>query len=137
MMSAYKTAWEAMALYLKDSVVNNDNKSSWISLVQGCKDYAGDDYKYYCVFDVKDFLNKIKANNTFYTGDMKTLLPAVETAFADLVGYSVAQKGAGNSNGLMMFYNAYNSKSKASTYYTASETNFANWRSLMGTYYGS
>lgn len=137
MMSAYKTAWEAMALYLKDSVVNNDNKSSWISLIQGCKDYAGDDYKYYCVFDVKDFLNKAKANNTFYTGDMKTLLPAVETAFADLVGYSVAQKGAGNSNGLMMFYNAYNSKSKASTYYTASETNFDNWRSLMDTYYGS
>ncbi len=139
-MSAYKTAWEAMALYLKNSVVTSSNKTSWINLIKGCKGFGGDDYNDdyvdYCVFDVKDFLNKVKVNATFYKDDMSTLVTNVESAYANLVKYSVAQKGAGNANGLSMWYDVSHDSSMYSKYYTANETSFTNWRSLTTTYYG-
>ena len=139
-MSAYKTAWEAMALYLKNSVVASSNKTSWINLIKGCKGFGGDDYNddYVdsCVFDVKDFLNKVKANATFYKGDMSTLVTNVESAYGNLVKYSVAQKGAGNANGLSMWYDVSHDSSMYSKYYAASETGFTNWRSLTTKYYG-
>lgn len=140
-MSAYKTAWENMASYLKNNVVTSSNKTSWISLIKGCKNFGDDDYtdNYmdFCIFDVKDFLNKLKANSTFYKGDMSSLVTAVESAFTNLVKYSVAQKGAGNAYGLCFWYNVSNSSSGMSDYYTSSQTNFTNWRSLCSSFYGS
>ncbi len=135
-MSAYKTALEAMALYLENSVVTEGNKSSWINLIQSCKSFAGDEYIYYCVFDVKDFLNKVKANATFYKGDMSTLVANVESAYGNLVKYSVAQKDAGNANGLSMWYDVSHNSSWYDVYYTEEETSFTNWRSLTRAYYG-
>jgi len=132
-VAAYKTAWENMASYLKSSVLSSSNKSSFVSLVKGCKYYAGTDYTYFCTFDAYDFMTKLVASSTFNTGSVSTYVSSVKTAFANLVQYSTCGKGAGNSHGLCMFF-AVSSNVDSSTSYASSETNFTNWRSINSTY---
>ena len=129
-MAAYKTAWENMASQLSKKLTSS-NKSSFKSLVNSAKSYGGSYYQYYCIYDAKDFVNKLAANSTFNPGS--TYTNAVLTAYSDVVEYSSCGKGAGNSNGMAMFYSTSSYAGK-STYYTASQTNFSNWRSLVNTY---
>jgi hypothetical protein len=131
--AAYKTAWEDMSSYLSSSVLTSSNKSSFVSLVKGCKYYAGTDYTYFSTFDAKDFLTKLVASSTFNTGSVSTYVSSVKTAFANLVQYSTCGKGAGNSHGLCLFF-AVSSNVDSSTSYASSETNFTNWRSINSTY---
>jgi hypothetical protein len=129
-MPAYKSAWENMAAALYNKLTSS-NKSSFRNLVAGCKHYADDSYTYYGIFDAKDFITKISSSSTFNPGS--TYTNAVLSAFSNLVGYSSCGRGAGNSNGLCMFFSISSSCSK-STYYSSSQTNFSNWRALVSTY---
>jgi hypothetical protein len=129
-MAAYKAAWETLATKLS-SKVTSSNKSSFNTLVKSVKHYADSDYTYFGIFDAKDFINKLASNSTFNPGS--TYTNAVLTAFNNLVEYSSCGKGAGNSNGLCMYYPIASTCYKG-TYYTAAQTNFSNWRSFVNTY---
>lgn len=129
-MSAYKNAWENMAAALANKLTSS-NKSSFNTLVKSVKHYADSDYTYFGVFDALDFVNKLSANSTFNPGS--TYTNAVKTAFNNLVAYSSCGKGAGNSNGLCMFWSVASTCYKSS-YYTSSQTNFTNWRSLVSSF---
>jgi uncharacterized protein YjdB len=129
-MAAYKNAWETMATKLA-SKLTSSNKNSFNTLVKSVKHYADSDYTYFGTFDAKDFVNKLAANSTFNPGS--TYTNAVLSAFNNLVEYSSCGRGAGNSYGLCMFWSVSSYCAKG-TYYTASQTNFSNWRSLVSTY---
>ena len=129
-MDAYVTAWNNMATQLGTKLTSS-NKSSFNTLVKSAKYYADSDYTYYGIFDAKDFVNKLAANDTFNPGS--TYTNAVLTAFSNLVEYSSCGKGAGNSYGLCMFWSCSSNCAK-STYYTAAMTKFTAWRTLVTTY---
>ena len=129
-MANYKAKWEAMAAALKNKITSS-NASSFRSLVKSAKHFADTDYTYFGTFDAKDFLNKLQSNSTFNPGG--SYISETLTAFSQLVKYSVAQKGAGNAYGLCMFFSTSSSAQKG-TYYTASLTNFTNWRSIVSSY---
>lgn len=140
-MKTYKTAWENMASYLNSSVLSSSLTDSWVSFIKSVKNFGGDDfnddYMDYCVFDVKDFLTKIQSEPSFYKGNMSTLVSAVESAFANLVKYSVCQKGAGNANGLSFWYYVDYYSSGFDDYYTTDETNFTKWWTVCNNYHPS
>ena len=127
-VAALVPLYMASQLYNK---ITSTNKSSFNTLVKSCKYYADSDYTYFGLFDAKDFINKLAANSTFNPGS--TYTNAVLAAHGNLVAYSSCGKGAGNSYGLCMFWSVSSSCSK-STYYTSSQTNFSNWRSIVSTY---
>ena len=128
----YMVAWENMATQLK-SKITSSNKSSWNTLVDSAKHFAGDDYAQVGIFDAKDFVNKLAANSTFNPGS--TYTNAVLSAHSSLVKYNVAQKGAGNAYGLSMFYDIEDSAYRSECY-TNSDTHFTNWKYIVDTYYG-
>lgn len=129
--SAYKTAWENMASQL-NSVVTTSNKSSFNSAItSNVKHYADSDYDYFCTFDAWDFVDKLANNSAFSSFRIdSSYTTAVKNAHANLVAYSLAQKGAGVSKGLCMYWPNSSQYSDVSTYYTTSETNFTTWRSF-------
>ena len=88
-------------------------------------------YNYFGVFDVKDMLSKIKSDSAF--SSLSSYISAVESAYNNLVSYNVKGDQAGNSNGLSAFF-PLNSNCQKATYYSASQTNFTNYRSFVNTY---
>ena len=132
-MAEYKTAWENMATALK-SKISNSNKSSFNDLVDSCKHYADSDYDYYGLFDAMDFVNKLAANSTFNPGSSYT--SAVTNAYAKLKGHASCGKGAGNSNGLCMFWCIDSSYKRVNPYTAGIDTHFSNWAYLSNTYCG-
>ena len=129
-MATYKTAWENMASQLSNKITSS-NKNNFNNLIKSCRYYADDDYVYYGLFDVKDFLNKLDFNSTFNPGS--TYTSAVSNAFTALVPHCAAGAGAGNSNGLCLFWRV---SSYYSMSYSASETHFTTWRTLCNNYGG-
>ena len=129
--SAYKTAWENMAAQL-NSKVTTSNKSSFNSaIISNVKHYADSDYDYFCTFDAWDFVDKLANNNAFSNFRIdSSYTTAVKNAHANLVAYNLAQKGAGVSKGICMYWPNNSQYSDVSTYYTTSETNFTTWRSF-------
>lgn len=129
--AAYKTAWENMAAQL-NSVVTTSNKSSFNSAItSNVKHYADSDYDYFCTFDAWDFVDKLANNSAFSSFRIdSSYTTAVKNAHANLVAYNLAQKGAGVSKGLCMYWPNSSQYSDVSTYYTTSETNFTTWRSF-------
>ena len=137
-MSAYKTAFESFASALKTKLSNGSvTKSTFAKWMDSnvkafCVD-SDEDEAYYCLFDVKDMLNKLSSNSSYNPGS--TYISNLQTAFTNLVKYSVAQKGAGNAYGLGCIYcqsSSYSSYIKSA--YTSTETNFSNWLSFCKTY---
>lgn len=129
--AAYKTAWENMAAQL-NSVVTSSNKSSFNSAItSNVKHYGDTDYDYFCTFDAWDFVDKLANNSAF--SDFRidsSYTTAVKNAHANLVAYNLAQKGAGVSKGICMYWPNSKQYSDVSTYYTTSETRFTTWRSF-------
>lgn len=129
--AAYKTAWENLAAQL-NSVVTSSNKSSFNSAItSNVKHYADSDYDYFCTFDAWDFVDKLANNSAF--SDFRvdsSYTTAVKNAHANLVAYNLAQKGAGVSKGLCMYWPNSSQYSDVSTYYTTSETTLTTWRSF-------
>ena len=128
-MAAYKTAWEDMAAHI---TINSSNKNSFNNLIKSCRYYAGEDYTYYGLFDAKDFLNKLKTTTSFNGKPDNSYIDAVLSAFTQLVPHSESGGGAGNSNGLCLFWRCSNSYYYGTMPYSASETHFTNWRALCG-----
>lgn len=129
--AAYKTAWESMASQL-NSVVTSSNKSSFNSAItSNVKHYGDSDYDYFCTFDAWDFVDKLANNSAFSSFRIdSSYTTAVKNAHANLVAYNLAQKGAGVSKGLCMYWPNSTQYSDVSTYYTTSETRFTTWRSF-------
>ena len=134
-MAAYKTAWENFAAQLMTKLTNN-NKSTFNSAITTyVKHYADSDYDYFCTFDAKDFINKMVSHNSFSSFRVdSSYTTAVLTALNNLVAYNLAQKGAGESYGVCMYWPNSTQYSDVSTYYATSETNFTTWRNLCVTY---
>ena len=133
-MATYKTAWENMSTQLRSKLNTNNRKSFNSAIVNNVKRFADDSdnsYEYFCTFDAKDFINKLASHSSFsnYRID-SSYTTAVLNALADVVYYSVAQKGAGNANGICMYWANNTSYSDVKTVYSTSETNFTNWRGL-------
>ena len=129
--AAYKTAWENLASQL-NSVVTSSNKSSFNSAItSNVKHYADTDYDYFCTFDAWDFVDKLANNSAFSSFSVdSSYITAVKNAHANLVAYNLAQKGAGVSKGLCMYWPNSSQYSDVSTYYTTSETTLTTWRSF-------
>ena len=130
----YMNAWENMATALK-SKITNSNKSKFNDLVDDAKHYADSDYDYYGLFDAMDFVRVLSNNSTFNPGS--TYTTAVTNAYAKLLGYASCGKGAGNSNGLCMFWCISGSYRRVNPYTAGVDTHFSNWAYLSNTYYGS
>lgn len=129
--SAYKTAWENLATQL-NSKVTTSNKSTFNSaIISNIKHYADTDYDYFCTFDAWDFVDKLANNSAFSSFRVdSSYTTAVKNAHANLVAYNLAQKGAGVSKGLCMYWPNSSQYSDVSTYYTTSETTLTTWRSF-------
>ena len=134
----YKSTWENMALRL-NSKITNSNKSTFMSnVVKKSKYYAGSDYyAYYGLFDVKDFMTKLKSNSTLNPGN--SYIESVLSVFDNFVVYSKCGKGAGKSYGLSMYYSVsvssgyYGtiSSSDYNNYRVGYETTLSNWANLV------
>ena len=129
--AAYRTAWENLAAQL-NSVVTTSKKSSFNSAItSNVKHYADSDYDYFCTFDAWDFVDKLASNSAFSNFRVdSSYITAVKNAHANLVAYNLAQKGAGVSKGLCMYWPNSSQYSDISTYYTTSETTLTTWRSF-------
>lgn len=131
---AYKTAWEAMAAQLQTKLTSSNKSSFNTAIINNVKHFADSDYDYFCLFDAKDFINKLASNSAFSSFRIdSTYTTAVLNAHANLVAYSTAQKGAGNAFGLCMYW-CNNSTYSDMSVYTTSHTNFTTWRSINSTY---
>lgn len=134
-MSAYKVAWESMTEQLAEKLTSNNKSSFNSAIVNKVKHFADDDYDYFCLFDAKDFINKLANDSSFSSFRINSsYTSAVTTAFGNLVSYSTVQKGAGNAYGLCMYWTNSSQYSYISTYYTTSQTSFMKWQSLCNTY---
>lgn len=125
-----------MASGLKTKI-NSSNSSSFLSLIKSAKlfaDYYEEGLYYYNVYgtiDVYDFIEKLSNNYTFNPGT--AYLNEVKKAFNKLVPHCSVGGGAGNANGLSMFY-ALHSYCDKFTYYSADDTPLQNWQSIVATY---
>lgn len=137
-MSTYKSAWETMSSTI-NSLISSYGKSNFQTLMKTCQYYGTDSdsegYSYFGILDAKDVVNKIRATSAFSSASTQT--NAVLTAFNNLVAYSRAGTKAGNSYGLCCFFPMKDGSGytcNTSSVYTASQTNFTNWRSIVTSY---
>ena len=119
-MGAYFEAFETFSSLIKTKA--KSNLSNFKSLLKKAKCFY--DVSDYGLIDAYDAMNKIKSNSSY--ADYATEIEAVKTAFNNLVIYSRAGRGAGNSYGLALhacvgYYADY----------PASQTNFNTWRSIF------
>ena len=130
--SEYKDAWENMAVRLK-TLINDDNKGDFNDLVTSAQYYAGSEYASYGLFDALDFVKKLAASS-FNPGS--SYISAVTTAHSKLIGHSSCGKGAGNSNGISMYWSVDSSCKSANPYTAGTDTHFSNWAYLSNNFYG-
>ena len=132
--AAYKTAWENMAAQLQSKLTSSNKSTFNNAIINNVKHFADSDYDYFCLFDAKDFINKLASASAFSSFRIdSSYTTAVLNAHAQLVAYSTAQKGAGNAYGLCMYW-CNNSTYSDMSVYTTSHTNFTTWRSINNTY---
>lgn len=129
--AAYKTAWENLATQLNNKVTSSNKSSFNSAITSNVKHYGDSDYDYFCTFDAWDFVDKLANNSAFSSFRVdSSYTTAVKNAHANLVAYNLAQKGAGVSKGLCMYWPNSSQYSDVSTYYTTSETTLTTWRSF-------
>ena len=132
--AAYKTAWENMAAQLQTKLTSSNKSTFNSAIVSNVKHFADSDYDYFCLFDAKDFINKLANNSAFSSFRIdSSYTTAVLNAHSEFVAYSTAQKGAGNAYGLCMYW-CNNSTYSDMSVYSTSHTNFTTWRSINNTY---
>ena len=130
-MSSYKTAWENMASALKSKLTSSNRSSFNNAIKNNVQHYADNDYDYFCLFDAKDFINSLASVSAFSSFRIdSSYTNAVINAFNDLIAYSSAQRGAGDSYGLCMYWPNSTSYSDVNTVYSTSQTNFTTWRTI-------
>lgn len=134
-MSEYLSAWESMTSALRNKLTSSNKSTFNTAIKNNVKHYADSDYDYFCLFDAKDFINKLASNSAFTNFKINSeYTNAVLTAHSKVVKYSTCQKGAGNSYGLCMYWTNSSQYSFISTYYTTTQTHFTNWQSFCNTY---
>ena len=111
-MAEYKNAWETFASAFKTNVatLESSSKGSFYKFLRNKVKYYGTSgytqgYEDVGTFDVGDFLTKVKANSTLYSG-MSTYISAIESAYANLLVYNKIGSKAGNSTGLSFFFDS-------------------------------
>ncbi len=134
-MGAYKTAFEAMATSLA-SIVNSSSKwTSFASVVNKAEKYGYyEDYSQYNdgyvydVFNLSTVLSSIKADSTYSSVDVDSVIAAA----GELIAYNKAGKDSPNACGLNVFcaISGINSKSC----YSTDATRFTAWRNLNISY---
>ena len=135
-MPAYYAAFEALAAKLRTIITSASAWSTFADLVNGCQKYGaynynGTNYYLFDVFDVGQFITKMKASSSPYRTTCSSELTTLTTTFTALVAYE--KHGSGTSaNGLSMFCPI--SGYADPYYYDAYETNFTNWRLLCEEY---
>ena len=126
----YKTAWENLA-----SAINtvNPSKSYFVAQAKRAKYYANDGEgteQYYAMFDVKDYVNKLTASNSYIKVD-SSYTNAVLEAFSHFVPHSAKGHVAGNAYGLSAFIPVWSYAGRTTYYASGSQyTTLSNWRSL-------
>lgn len=134
-MAEYKTAFENFAAALTTKFGSSVSKDTFYNFMHNNVKFFGgesDDDEYFGMFDVMDFLNKIGSNSSYNPGG--SYISDVKTAFNKLVKYSVAQRDAGNANGLCCIYSKTSGSWLLGSYYSTSETNFTKWRTFVSKY---
>ena len=82
-------------------------------------------YSTFGVLDLVDFLDNIENQYSSLSSD----IAKVKAAYNDMLVHNTVGKGAGNSNGLCLFF-PMNQMCHSSTYYSAKQTRFTNWRNV-------
>lgn len=137
-METYKTAWENMSLTLKNNIGTYESSGNkfYQYLIDNVKHFgdASGSYGYedLGIFDVKDFLNKVKNNSTLYNG-LSSIINQIDAAFNNLVICNEKGSSAGNANGLCFYFDT-GAYCYPSSVYSTSQTNFTNWRSIVTKY---
>lgn len=136
-MDTYKEKWEKMA---SDLNINSSSKwSSFSKIVNKSKKYGlYDDYTalsynngyLFDIFNVSDFLTNMEKASDY--SSIKQDFTDLKTALNNLIAYNKTGNAASGSCGLCFFcpLSGYNSAS----IYTATKTNFSNWRNLVSEY---
>ena len=129
-MINFRAAWENMASNLSNIITSSSKWSTFKTLVKKCQQFGYDSsYGYtYDVFDLKDFIDLIKANSTYSSIGINE----VETAFNDVIVYNVYGSDSADASGLCFFCAVYGYTLKST--YTNSDTYFTNWRALNISY---
>ena len=137
-MTAYKSAWEAMASALSSKYITS---SSAFNTLKGYVNTAvkygydsdnttpEDNYGYvYDIFNVSDVLSKFASNYPNCSSEIS----AAQTALDNIITYNRCGTKAKTSCGVCCFFPI--SQYGTSSYYTTSITHFTNWRSLCFKY---
>ena len=91
--------------------------------------YVDHGYNYFGTFDVADFLDKL--SNKYSA--LSSKVEETKAALNQLVVYKNNGDEAGNSNGLCLYFPLHTMCQKA-TYYSATETNFSAWRTVVNSF---
>lgn len=128
-MASYKKSFESLASAMNKLSIS---KSSFVSLMNTVKTF-GDKYSsYYGIFDAYNFFNRIIDESVF--SSCKSKIKECKSAYEKLIYHFAKGQVADDSstktaNGMCLFFpisaNCYSSE-----FYTASQTNFTNWRSF-------
>lgn len=134
-MPTYFAAFEALAAKLRTIITSASAWTTFANLVDQCQkygayNYQGTDYYLYDVFDISQFITKMKASSTYKTV-CASELSTLQTAFNNLVVYE--RHGSGTSGGGLNMFCPISGYSD-SYYYDSYETNFTNWRLLCEEY---
>ena len=127
-MSTYLEKFEIMASAIKNTVKNNYN--AFKNLLSRVKDYGDDNSSWwptdgltsFGTVDGYDFLTKLGEDDTYSA--FSSQITDAKTAYNNVVSYSKAGSGAGQSHGLAIVAAIYVS-------YPAAETSFNSWRSIF------
>ena len=130
-MDTYRTAWENMAAQLKNKL-SSSNKNSFNTLIGNCQNYGDESAYAYGLVDAKDFLNRLSSSSGSFKPD-SSYITAVSNAFSQLVVHSAKGAGAGNSNGLCLYWTIDSYTSYYNTY-NNSTTRFTNWCYLVNNF---
>ena len=87
--------------------------------------YVDYGYNSFGIFDTKDFLNKLENKYSALSSNVQE----VKTAYNNLLGYSKAGAGAGESNGLCCYFPMHK-RCNVETYYNSNETRFTSWKAV-------
>ena len=133
-MSAYKTAFESIATDLNSIIGTNSSKAASLgSLITSAREYGCDEYgesNGFEIFDMKEALNKVKANSTF--SSISSKVTTFYTALNDLVIYE--EHGTYTTGcGICVFCPTQRNW----RYGTSTKTNFTNWTTVANKIYNA
>lgn len=128
-MSAYKTAFESIATDLNSIIGTSSSKAASLgSLITSAREYG--ESNGFEIFDMKEALNKVKANSTF--SSISSKVTTFYTALNDLVIYE--EHGTATTGcGICVFCPTLRNWH----YGTSTKTNFTNWATVANKIYNA